>query len=362
MNRKLLIISSLSFIFLQSCTKETKEATKSEQFCLTDSLVKNLETVSVTSETIKNELKISGKVAPYESRQVNVEPLVNGIIEDLKTELGDYVQKGQVVAVVRSTEVAGVENDIIAAKSNLLSAQKNLTVSQELAKAGLATEKEVVLAKNELLKAESELKKANDVSGIYGIKNSQYTLKSPISGYVVDRNLQISEKMSYRLEEIGPFYTIANLSEVQVVANVYETDIAKVKLGYVAKVRLLAYPDKIFTGKIDKIYNVLDPETRTMKVRINLANPNNILKPEMFAEVFIDFQGDNKMMTVPAEAVIFDKNKSFVMVYKDKCNIETRSVKVFQTTGGKSYISSGVAEGDKIMKKYQLLVYDALND
>src|SRR3977135_3577454 len=100
-----------------------------------------------------------------------------------------------------------------------------------------------------------------------------------------------------------------------------------------------------------------------MKVRIKIPNKGNLLKPEMFAQINIKYDdGGSQLPAIPAEAVIFDKNKNYVMVYKDKCDIETREVEIFQTIGNRAYIKSGLNAGEKIITQYQLLVYDALND
>ncbi len=346
-----------------SCTKK-EEAAKADNpnLELSDHTKNELSLAPAVSENVQNALILTGKVMPFEERQVKVSPLVDGIIEKLSANLGDYVHKGQQLAIVHSTDVADLENQTISSKSDLLSAQKNLQVQQDLFKAGLASEKDVTLAQNDVTKEKGALNRANEVSGIYGVKNSFYTLKSPISGFVVEKNGSISDKMAYHEGETGAFFTIADLSEVQIVANVYESDIAKVKLGFPVKVSLIAYPDKVFTGKINKISNVLDPQTRTMSIRINLLNQANLLKPEMFAQITVDFNQNKKMVSIPAEAVIFDKNKNYVIVYKDAKNVTTREVQIAQTTNGKSYIFKGLQEGEQVMLKNQLMIYNALNN
>ena len=357
------IIISASFLSLMACSKKEeviKEESKDLE--LSSHTKSELSLAAASSEVVQNVLTLTGKVMPFEERQVKVSPLVDGIIEKLSANLGDYVHKGQTLAVVHSTDVADIENQTISSKTDLLSAQKSLQVQQDLFKAGLATEKDVTLAENEVIKAKGSVNRANNVSGIYGVKNSSYTLKSPISGYIVEKNNSISDKMAYHEGETGPFFTVADLSEVQVIANVYESDIAKVKLGFPVKVNLIAYPDKVFTGKIDKVSNVLDPQTRTMGVRINLKNPNNLLKPEMFAQITIDFNQDKKMVSIPSEAVIFDKNKNFVIVYKSAKDVQTREIQIAQTTNGKSFIFSGLANGEQVMLKNQLMIYNSLNN
>ncbi|HWJ89550.1 MAG TPA: efflux RND transporter periplasmic adaptor subunit, partial [Flavisolibacter sp.] len=160
-----------------------------------------------------------------------------------------------------------------------------------------------------------------------------------------------------------PFFVISNLDEVWVMANVFESDIDKIRPGYDAEVNVVAFKDKTFHGKVDRIFNILDPQSRVMKVRIRIPNPDFSLKPEMFSQINIKYDDKGLIMpSVPSESVIFDKDKSFVMVYKDRCHIETREVEVFKTNGGITYIKSGLSEGEKVIARYQLLVYDALND
>lgn len=347
---------------LAGCGTEAQEETKRpDAFELSETLYRELKLDTARTEVVKSELQLTGKVMPYENRLAKVAPLVDGVIEKLNAGLGDYVRRGQTLAILRSTDVADIENQIIASKSDLLTAQKNVQVTQDLAQSGLAADKDVVIAQNELKKAESSLGKASEVAVIYGVRNSRYTVRSPISGYIIDKNLTISEQMQYHEGETGPFFTVADLSEVQVVANVYESDIAKIKPGYEAEIRLLSYPDRVFRGRIDKISNILDPTTRTMPIRINLPNPGNLLKPEMFAQITIQFAGVNRMVTVPAAALLFDTNKNYVLVYRDRRHIEAREVLVSQNTGGRAYLTSGLRPGEAVLMSNQLLVFNALN-
>ena len=356
------IISILISISLFSCSSEKKEDAKEQKkaFELSPQMQKELIIATAASENVNSQLQLTGKVMPFEQKQVKVSPLVDGVIEKLSANLGDYVNKDQVLAIVHSSDVADVENQTVASKSDLLSAQKNVQVQLDLYKAGLASEKDVTIAQNDLLKAQGALRRANEVSGIYGVKNSFYTLKAPISGFIVEKNNSISEKMAYREGDIGTFFTIADLSNVQIVANVYESDIAKIKVGYSAKIKLLAYPDKVFTGKIDKMSNALDPDTRTMQVRINIPNPGNLLKPEMFAQITVDYASSNKMVSIPSESIIFDKSKNFVIVYKSPKEIESREIQIAQSTKGKTYVFNGLNPGEMVMNKNQLMIYNAI--
>jgi cobalt-zinc-cadmium efflux system membrane fusion protein len=123
-----------------------------------------------------------------------------------------------------------------------------------------------------------------------------------------------------------------------------------------------SYPNKIYKGKIDKIFNIIDVETKVLRARVTLPNPNYELKPEMFAQVKVKYRETFSKVTVPSSCIIFDKSRYYVMVYKSDDQIETREVKIFKEQSGVSYIENGLQEGEQVMTKYQLLVYDALND
>ena len=143
-------------------------------------------------------------------------------------------------------------------------------MAEDQFKAGLAAERDVVLAREELRKAQSNLGKTNKQLGIYGVsKDGHYTITAPISGFITDKN--VTENMQYTTASAGNFFTIADLDQVWVLANVFEADIANVKLGYKADITTLSYPDKHFHGVVDKVFNVLDPDSKALKVRIQAS-------------------------------------------------------------------------------------------
>jgi membrane fusion protein, heavy metal efflux system len=347
---------------MQSCNSEKKDTQeKKEAFSLTDTMLAKMDFGLVQERTLLSELKLSGKITANEDKVAKIFPRVDGHIVKLNVELGDFVSIGQTLAVIKSRQIADLDNELNSANSNVQIARKNLDVAEELFKSGLGPEREVVTSRQELQKADSELKRVKETFKLYDIgKETTYLLKSPISGFVIEKNAV--EQMDFNIDNIDHFFTISNLSDVWVIADVYETDMNKVKLGYECDITTLADPDKILKGRIDKIFNVLDPESRVLKVRVRLPNPNFSLKPQMFASVVVHHEEAGKMLAIPAQSVIFDKSKQWVMVYKDRKNIETRQVTILKTVGDWAYISSGLKIGEKIITKQQLLVYDALND
>lgn len=345
-----------------SCQKKESKVEANLGFCINDTLFKSTKIDTAKLSPVESELKLTGKITFNEDQVVRVFPFVGGVIEDLKVELGDFVKKGQVLAVIRSSEIVDYENQLISARSNLDIAKKNLQVSEDLFKGNLATEKDFITAQNEVRKAESEYGKIKKILSIYGEEegSSLYSVKAPISGFIVEKN--VTENMQFRSDNTENLFTISNLDNLWAIANVYETDISKIQLGQEAIVTTIAYPNTEFKGRIDKIFNVLDPENRVEKIKIKLENHENLLKPEMFAYALIKCPEDKKYIKIPSQAIIFNNSKNYVLVYKDKCHIDIKEVVTYKSIKGFTFIVSGLDDGDKIISNNQLIIYNALNN
>ena len=352
----------LLLVFLFGCHQKENNSEAAVPFRLSDSLVSMIHLDTVKTTGILGDLNLTGKVAFNEDKVIKIFPPVAGVATEVKVELGDFVEKGKVLAVIRSSDIASYEQQRIAAEANLQIAKKNLDAAEDMHQSGVSSEKDLITTQREYAKAEAEEKRIHEIFQIYDIGDgsaSGYAVKAPISGFIVER--KINKGTQLRPDNADNLFTISNLDEVWVTANIYESDISKVKAGYDADITTLSYEGKVFRGKVDRISNVLDPETKVMQVRIRLANPGYLLKPGMFASVFLHFHEDGQMTEVPAQAVIFDKSKNFVMVYKDRSNIETREIDLYKTVAGKTYVKSGIKDGEQIISQYHMLVYDELN-
>jgi len=183
-------------------------------------------------------------------------------------------------------------------------------------------------------------------------------VKSPISGYIVEKF--VNANMQIRSDNSTNLFTISDLSKVWALANVYESDIAEISVNEKVEVTTISYPDIKFSGKIDKIYNVLDPETKTMKVQIQLDNKDYLLKPEMFISAIVKHKTNKEMVAIPSGSVIFDRNQYWALVFRDKCDIQAKKIDILTTNSVNSYIKSGLAPGDKVITNRQLLIYNAM--
>ncbi len=360
MKRYFFFILSVSLLLACSHKKDADTPATAVKFCIPDSLMNQLAFDTVALRPVSRELKLNGKITFDQDKVVRIYPLVSGLVVDVKTTLGAHVEKGQVLAIIRSSEMAGAENDQVTARSNLAVAEKNLAASADLYKSGILSEKEYTAAQKELEKAKSEMQRSSTVLSIYGNENqTDYVVKAPISGFIVEK--LVNTNMQIRADNSTNLFTISDLGNVWVVANIYESDIAGIKENEKAEVTTLAYPERVFSGKIDRVYNVLDPDTKTMKVQINLGNHDFQLKPEMFANVLLHQPTQQTMLAVPANSVIFDRNQYWVLVYKDKCKVESRKVEIVSSNSRYSYVRSGVQPGERVIVNRQLLIYSALN-
>ncbi|MBX2895390.1 MAG: efflux RND transporter periplasmic adaptor subunit [Cyclobacteriaceae bacterium] len=349
-----------ALLLLQAC-REKKYEDNAVAFSISDTMLASCEFYEAAEQAVKNEIRLFGKITVDNNKMARVNSIVGGSVITVNAELGDYVKQGEILATIRSSEVAEFQRQLLDAQSDVAVAEKTLQVTRELFEGKLNSERDVNAAEKELVKAKAELARINEVYAIYNLRNgSTYNIMAPISGFVLEKNIFPNEQLRGDVSE--SLFSIAEINEVWALANVSESDISKIQVGYDAEVRTLGFPDKLYKGKIDKIFNAIDPETKAMKVRVRIPNDNFQLKPEMMATVNVFFTENKKLMAVPSSSIIFDKSKNWVMVFKDKQNIDTRQVEVYKQLGTTTYLTSGLTAGEKVISKNGLFVYDAIND
>ncbi|MDP4217673.1 MAG: efflux RND transporter periplasmic adaptor subunit [Bacteroidota bacterium] len=355
-------ISSVLLSFAMAGCKDGAgaPAEQKQKYVLPDSLARTVVIDSVTNARVVNSITLTGKIASNDDNVVKIYPLVSGTVQDIKVMLGDYVQKGQTLAVIRSSEMAGYSNDIVTAESNLAVTKKNLEATLDMYKSGLVSARDSLSAVAAYDQAKAALEKARRViRNNGGGMNGEYAVISPINGFIVEK--LATNNMAIRSDNGNNLFTISDLKNVWVLANVYESSIPLIRTGDSVNVTTLSYPGKVFRGKVDKIMNVLDPTNKVMKVRIMLPNPGYLLKPEMFANVTLNNTENKRMLCVPSNALIFDNSQYYVLVYKSPSNITIRPVQVSGTAGDKTYIANGLSEGEKVIGSQALLIYQDLN-
>jgi cobalt-zinc-cadmium efflux system membrane fusion protein len=361
-NRQFLfvVLPACILLTMYSCHGSHETASDNSDKKLLDSLIRQSNLVNIQELPVTSSIDLTGKVSVDENRSARIFPLAGGIVINVAVEVGDYVQKDQLLATIKSPELIDAQKDYKNDEAEVLNQEKNVEAAKALYKSGLMSEKEYILTQNQLQIAKNNLQKSKELLNIYhqGTKPDEFNIYAPVSGYVIEKN--ISPNTQFQGSQSQSLFTVSDLNEIYVDANVYETDINKVHMNDSVYITTLAYPGKIFRGKISKILNVLDPTTKTMKVRAKLDN-NIYLKPEMFAQISILYESGEIMKAIPKTAVVFDNSINYLVIQSADSAI-VKKIDVRSTNSIYAYFEGDVSKKDKVSTKDALLIYNAIND
>jgi Cu(I)/Ag(I) efflux system membrane fusion protein len=290
-------------------------------------LLANISTIKVKKESLKKELTAYSYLDFVEQNRKTIPAKFNGRIERLFVDkTGDYIKKGQALFEIYSPDLVLAQNEYLIALSN------NRNENSSLIEASKKKLELFGLSSNQI----EDLKNSGKI-------NLTLTYYSPVSGTVIEK--KVLEGM-YVNEGIT-IYEVAELSTIWNIAEVNETDLSFIKVGSKVKLNLKAYPGEDFTGKVTFIYPVINPQTRTVKVRSEFSSLNNKLKPQMYGETIFAVE-DGVGLLVPADAVIFSGNRNVVWVKTSDGMFEARNVQLGQKFRDQYQILSGVNEGDEV--------------
>ncbi|GAC1313973.1 MAG: hypothetical protein NVSMB24_38030 [Mucilaginibacter sp.] len=354
------IITCIYFLCsLIACNSNQSEDVR-QPYIVPDSLFRMLAIDTVKTSQITDAIKFNGMVDFNTDRVVNVFPLVSGNVTDAGVMPGDYVKAGHVLGLVKSSEIANYNANLINAEATVRLTARQLQQQRDLFKSGLASQVDITNAESSYQQAVAAKTAATKILRINGSnKNGEYDIKAPIDGFVVQKN--ITNGMSIRTDNTAALFTISDLKNVWVQANVYQENIGKVREGDPAEVTTISYPDKVFKGKVDKLMNVLDPTSKVMKMRVVLDNPGYLLKPQMFATVTIYNKQNKQAVSVAKSDLVFDHSQYYVIVVTGKKDVQIRPVELIGINGQTAYIKSGVVPGEHLISSQALLIYGSLN-
>jgi membrane fusion protein, heavy metal efflux system len=318
-----------------------------------------VQTIHVDMHEISDTLRAPGIVKPDEYKLVHVTPLVGGVIRQVPVVLGDHVKRGQTLAVVFSSELATAESEYLAMLAALEADHKKLQRTQNLVQLGAASQQEEddvaadhaaheahvrsALERLRLLGASdhqiAELKQAEQI-------NANLVVPAPINGVVLTRtaNLGLVTNMSQEL------FTVADLSTVWVMASINEKDFSTIHIGTSATVTASAYPGRAWKGRVVYIQPQVDPSSRTAQARIEVANPGEALRLDMYMDVAFDSAGA-KNSAVPESAVqaIGDKQYVFLPVKGSEGSFAVHEVKVGPASNGFFPVLDGLKLNDEVV-------------
>lgn len=296
----------------------------------------------------------TARVAFDEGRVSRIGTPVSGRVLELRVQPGDRVRKGQPLLVIASPDAESAFADWIAARADAALAERNLERQRRLLADQAVSQREVLQAEGEATKAHAARARALARLEILGMspdepaaKPSRYLLRAPIDGVVVDR--PATPGMEVRADSGAALVTVADLSRLWVLADVFERDVGAVAKGATATVRVAAWPGRTWEGKVAHVGDVVDPQSRTVKVRVEVQNPDQRLKPEMFARVTLRGGPAAPSLAVPSRAVLSDGAASVVVVALGEGRFQRRTIEAGPERDGHVRVLSGLAPGERVV-------------
>jgi membrane fusion protein, heavy metal efflux system len=310
--------------------------------------------VAADTRRVHDDIQANGVVAPDVSRTVPVNSLSGGRVVDIGARLGDEVKKGQVLLKIQSSELASAFADYQKAVADELLARRALDRAKALFEHGAMAEKEQEAAEGAEQKALVDVRTAGEririLGGSIDRPSTVLEIRAPVSGTVVEQNVQAAGGVK-SLDNSPNLFTIADLSHVWVLCDVYENNLSRVRLGDIAEVRLNAYPDRVLKARISNISRMLDPNTRSAKVRLELPNSGGIMRPGMFAVARFFSQGIRSRVVLPATAILRLHDKDWVFRPIGGNRFRREAIQTGESLpDGNQFVISGIQSGEKVVK------------
>jgi len=324
----------------------------------------NIVTSKVELRALSSEIGTTGEVGFDETRVAHVSPRISGRVHNVRALLGDRVKKGQVLAVIDSVELGEAKGGYLKAKARLEVAERTYEREQRLAEKKISSEQDMLDARAAYRDARVERDTSRQSLRLLGLANNAIdkiaydssatallSLRAPLDGKIVDIHATVGELITPATK----VFTVADLGQLWIWIDVYERDLAHVHIGDVAHVRADAFPERAFVGKLSYLQDQVDRHTRTVRARIDVDNPDGILRPGMFARVRLadphakDGVADAKPVpVVPKSAVQRDGDERVVFVLVAERTYVRREVELGRTAGEVVEVTQGLQGGEVI--------------
>jgi cobalt-zinc-cadmium efflux system membrane fusion protein len=328
----------------------------------------HIEVEPVVVQPIGNEVVTSGKVTFDDLRVSHVYSPVTGRVTRILADPGQRVKKGAALATIESPDVGNAFADLAKADSDLTAAGHDFSRQQELSGIHAVSRKELETSEDNYRRAKAEMERSKRKVALFrngtqpraggdDVDVSQgFTLRAPIDGEVISRNVNPGAEVQgqYGGGTAVELFTVGELDNVWILADVFEMDLGRVKQGAPVSIKVVAYPNKTFVGRVDYITGTLDPATRTARIRCSVPNPNRELKPEMYATVSIGVAG-RPAPSLPRSAVLRVSDQTVVFVEAGtlsdgRLRFARRVVAVDETEGaGYVPVVRGVSTGEPVV-------------
>jgi membrane fusion protein, heavy metal efflux system len=326
-----------------------------------------IETAVIDMKSVQPELILAGKVAYGEDRYSKISSPLQGRVVEVRAHLGDRVKVGDTLLIIDSPDITQAYSEFVKEASELEYATRAYELAKELYQTKALALKDLKQAENDVIKARAEFRRSKEQLLSLRVPSaeldkplaqqritSRFDMKSPLSGTVVERTVTPGQSVGADAGQV--LFTVADLDRLQVVADVYERDLALVKVSQVARVNVEAYPGADFAAVVASIGDVVDPNSRTIKVRAWVDNQDHRLKPEMFARLRLDIGDANPFLAIPKESVVEVDGKHFVYLVEAPGKYIKREVRVSNVSSDMVRVLEGLSPGQRIVTKGAVLV------
>jgi membrane fusion protein, heavy metal efflux system len=322
---------------------------------------KGIQTITVKSSAVPEYLELPAHIEADPTRVIHVYPPAGGRIVAMKVRPSDRVEKGQLLALIESSELSRAVAEYQKSRVDVEVKQQALARAEDLLAHNAIAQKDLQQAQGDAKIAQAEMEATAQQIRVFGMDpnhaSTELRIVAPRSGVVLDIGASSGE-YSKSLDAPQPLCTVADISSVWALGDIYERDYASLKMGEEAQVSLDAYPSQHWQGRVGVLSDAVDPTTRTLHLRVVLPNPDGRIKPAMFGSIRV-LRSSSQGIVVPASAVIREGNEAHVFVDKGGGHFERRTVKLGRAFDGSLEILSGVNPGDSIVSEGALLLRDA---
>ncbi|ELX08350.1 cation efflux system protein CzcB [Janthinobacterium sp. HH01] len=310
-------------------------------------------TAVLEQQIFADQLTVTATIEPAQDRYASIAPRISGKVNRVMVGLGEQVRAGQSLALVDSIEAGEAQSAYAQAVTELSVARSAAERAERLQADQIIPQKDVLRAQADLEKAKAIARAAGDRRHALGLNGrdgetsktpSIFPVTAPFAGTVVDKKAVLGELA----QPDKPLFAIADMSHVWIETNLFEKDLARVKPGAQAVVTVAAYGSEAFRGKVTYISSVMDKETRTVKARVEVPNPEGKLKLGMFASAAISTEGSQKSLMLPNEAVVLVQGQPTVFVKRGE-GFDTRAVELGDKRQGLVEIKGGVKTGETVV-------------
>ena len=354
------IILGLGFA-LGACTRPDPPApTKAVPAPMAANRSAEIETMLIEAPPSIPALVLSARITYAENGYSKISSPLQGPVLDVRVKLGQAVKAGDVLMVIDAADIARAYAAYVEEISELGLAERNYELTKDLYDAQAMSRKDLEHAENDLNRERAEFKQAKgqllslrvpaaELSKPLAQQQitSRFELRSPLTGTVVERTVTPGQIVGPATDT--PLFTVANLERLQVVADVYEHDLSGVQIGAVATMTVEAYPGVEFPATIAVIGDVVDPATRTIKIRASVDNSDRRLKPEMFARLTLASHRMQPKIVIPKQAVVERSGKHWIVVQLQQGRLEERVVTIDGMAGNHVTIREGLTTGERII-------------